>query len=243
MSDSLQHIQERLRALAHPEKAKILSGFFKTGPGEYGEGDRFLGITVPQIRDLVKRYADIPLEYLAVFVTSEFHEERLFALLVAVHQYEKGSIRVRNATYRWYIKHLATINNWDLIDLSADKIIGRHLMETRASGGVLEQFAKSKNLWRRRVAIMATFAFIKKGRHVPTFNIARMLLKDSEDLIHKAVGWMLREVGKRIGQDVEEDFLRAHYQAMPRTMLRYAIERFPRRLYRAYLTGRVEPLT
>jgi len=236
---ALTDLQRELRALASPSKARVLSRFFKTGPGQYGEGDIFIGVTVPQVRDVVRNNRDLPLAQIESLLASEIHEERLCALLLLVHRFEHGDAGIRRAVYRLYLRNIGRINNWDLVDLSAPNIIGQYLLDTKASGALLVTMAKSRDVWRRRIAILATFAFIKDGRHVPTLNIARLLLDDTHDLIHKAVGWMLREVGKRIGQDVEEEFLKKHYHRMPRTMLRYAVERFPRRLYYAYLNGKV----
>jgi len=239
MTAELDELRRKLRVHAGPVRARNLSRFFKTGPGQYGEGDVFIGVTVPQIRDVVHRYRDLPMPSALELLASPVHEERLCALLLLVHRFEHGTARERHAVYRAYMQNTRHINNWDLVDLSAPNIVGQYLLETKASGSVLVKMAASKNIWRRRIAILATFAFIRAGRHVPTFNIARLLLGDTHDLIHKAVGWMLREVGKRVGQDVEEEFLKKHYKHMPRTMLRYAVERFPRRLYYAYLSGKV----
>jgi 3-methyladenine DNA glycosylase AlkD len=235
----LRELKEQLRAHASPQKARVLAGFFKTGPGQYGEGDVFLGVTVPHIRALVKKFHTLSLQEISELLNSEFHEERLCGLLLLVYRFERGDSKERRSIYRLYRAFMRRVNNWDLVDLSAPNIIGEYLLQTKDSGAVLVMLAKSKNLWYRRIAILATFAFIKRGNSVPTLNIARILLNDSEDLIHKAVGWMLREVGKRVGQDVEEEFLRKTYRRMPRTMLRYAIERFPRRLARAYMDGKI----
>ena len=239
MSAQLDILRSRLRAYADPAKARLLAGFFKTGPGQYGEGDVFLGIMVPQTRAVVREFRDLPLSDIAEFLASEYHEERLCALLLLVQRFGRGDQAERKRIYRFYLDHTARINNWDLVDLSAPNIVGEYLAEATASGTVLVRLAHSRDLWRRRIAVLATFAFIKRGRHVPTFNIAHILLEDRHDLIHKAVGWALREVGKQIGQDVEEEFLKKYYRRMPRTMLRYAVERFPRRLYDAYLDGRI----
>lgn len=234
----LDALRTDLARVASPAKAAVLARFFKTGAGEYGEGDVFMGVTVPQIRAAVKRYGALVLGDIEQLMSSPIHEERLCGLLCMVRMYERGDVKTRRVLYRFYCAHTKRINNWDLVDLSAPNIVGEYLRETKDSGAVLVRWAKSKNLWERRIAILATFAFIKTGRHVPTFNIARILLRDEHDLIHKAVGWMLREVGKRIDQETEEEFLRKNYHTMPRTMLRYAIERFPKRLQRAYLDGR-----
>jgi 3-methyladenine DNA glycosylase AlkD len=235
----LDDIRRAVREQASSRRARDLARFFRTGPGEYGEGDRFLGVTVPQIRRIVRAYPDLSHKELSTLLLSEFHEERLCALLILVRQFERGDARTREAVYRYYLANLDRVNSWDLVDLSAPNIVGEYLAMSHGSGAVLERLAQSASLWERRIAILATAAFIRRGRHVPTFNIARMLLNDDHDLIHKAVGWMLREVGKRCGQEVEEDFLRRHYRRMPRTMLRYAIERFPKRLRLAYLNATI----
>ena len=239
MNAVLEDLRRELRTHADPGKARLLSGFFKTGPGEYGEGDVFIGVMVPQTRAVARTFRDIPLSEIEKLLSSDVHEERLCAVLLLVDRFKRGDSKLRRGLYRFYLKHASRVNNWDLVDLSAPTVVGRYLLETKDSGRILVKLARSKNLWERRIAILATFAFIGAGRHIPTFNIARMLLRDEHDLIHKAVGWGLREIGKRIGQDVEEEFLRKYYHRMPRTMLRYAIERFPRRLYRAYLDGRI----
>jgi 3-methyladenine DNA glycosylase AlkD len=234
----LTDLKRELTARARPEHAHLLARYFKTGPGQYGEGDVFMGLTVPQVREVARTFYGLPLTDVRELLASEVHEERLCALLLLVHMFERGDAKTRRAVYRFYLSATDRINNWDLVDLSAPNIVGAYLLETKDSGAVLVKLAKSKNLWRRRIAMLATFAFIRSGRHVPTLNIARLLLTDEHDLIHKAVGWGLREVGKQISQEVEEEFLKKHYRRMPRTMLRYAIERFPKRLQQAYLTGR-----
>lgn len=235
----LAALRSELRGHASPTKAKLLARFFKTGPGQYGEGDVFLGVMVPQTRTVVRRFAGLPMEDIATLLESEYHEERLCALLLLVRRFERGDAVERARVYRFYLRNLDRVNNWDLVDLSAPNIVGEHLLAVGDSGSVLVRLASSRDVWRRRIAVLATAAFIRAQRPVPTFNIARMLLDDGHDLIHKAVGWMLREVGKRLGTDVEEEFLRRHYRHMPRTMLRYAVERFPHRLRRAYLDGRI----
>jgi len=230
---SLSGLKADIKKLANPAKAKILARFFKTGPGEYGEGDVFLGLMVPQSRQLVRQYKSLPLSDVATLLKSPVHEERLIALLIMVAQLYKTPKLI----YDTYLSSTKYINNWDLVDLTAPKIVGSYLLDKPHS--ILLKLAKSDNLWERRIATMSTFAFIYQGDPQPTLQIAGLLLKDKEDLIHKAVGWMLREVGKRISQDTEEDFLKKHYKVMPRTMLRYAIERFPESLRRQYLEDRV----
>lgn len=233
---------------ANPVKATLLQRFFKTGPGQYAEGDKFAGINVPIIREIAQKYQDLTFDEIDVIIKSTIHEERLAALLILVAKYEKGQEGVRKAVFDFYMMHLNYINNWDLVDLSADKIIGAYLYEYAPIFQVgirsfkptelLEELADSDNVWHRRISVLATFYFIKKNQFVYAFQIATMLLKDKHDLIHKAVGWMLREIGKK-SQEAEEYFLKLHYKKMPRTMLRYAIERFPEELRQAYLKGKI----
>jgi 3-methyladenine DNA glycosylase AlkD len=218
--------------LADPARAKSSQWFFKTGPGQYGEGDRFLGFTVPVLRTLVSEYAALPLRATASLLKSPWHEERLLALLILVRQYERGDAAARDAIYQCYIDNRSRINNWDLVDCSAPQIVGAHLQQ--GSRSFLRELARSRSLWDRRIAILATFQYIKANDFADALAIARMLLADREDLIHKAVGWMLREIGKR-DRKVLERFLREHVSRMPRTALRYSIERFPDDLRRRYL--------
>jgi 3-methyladenine DNA glycosylase AlkD len=213
----------------------MLQGFFKTGPGEYGEGDLFLGVVVPDIRRVAKEYQDSPLGVIKEILASRYHEERLFALLMLVHQFTKGDEALKKRIYGSYLRSTRYINNWDLVDLSAPNIVGTYLLDK--SRKPLYAFAKSKVLWKRRIAVLATFSFIRKNDFDDALRIAKMLLKDDHDLLHKAVGWMLREIGKR-DLRTEERFLMQHYKKMPRTMLRYAIERFPEGKRKAYLGGR-----
>ena len=230
-------IKQELRARASPAKAKILQRFFKTAPGEYGHGDVFIGLTVPEIRSVAATFHDATLEDIVVLLQSNIHEERLLALVLLVNQYKKAGSTEQRAIYRLYVSSTKYINNWDLVDLSAEHIIGAWL--TDKNKAILKQLARSKNLWERRIAIISTFHYIKQGHPDETFRIATILLHDPHDLIHKAVGWMLREVGKRCGQKVEESYLKTHYHTMPRTMLRYAIERFPEQKRQWYLTGKI----
>ncbi|MDH4162886.1 MAG: DNA alkylation repair protein [Nitrospirota bacterium] len=225
-------IQKRLRAFAAGEKAVILQRFFKTGPGQYGEGDRFLGVVVPDIRKVMKEFRDTPLAEVAKLLRSAWHEDRLLALLILVDQYERGSDALRNKVCALYLRNTRYINNWDLVDLSASKIVGAHL--DGGSRALLYRFARSTSLWERRIAIIATFHFIRQNDFADTLALSEKLLADEHDLMHKAVGWMLREVGKR-DVAVLEGFLRKHHRAMPRTALRYAIERFPERKRKKYL--------
>ena len=226
----LKQLRKDLRKLANPKKANILQSFFKTGKGEYGEGDIFLGITVPEQRKVAVRYnlpagkvETLDFRNIQKLLNSKIHEERLVALLILVEQYKKVDEANKNKIFDFYLKNTKRINNWDLVDLSAPKIVGRHLLDKDRS--ILYKFARSANLWERRIAILATFWFINKLQFSDALKIGEILIKDKHDLIHKAVGWMLREIGKR-NQKVEEDFLKKFYKIMPRTMLRYAIERF-----------------
>jgi 3-methyladenine DNA glycosylase AlkD len=220
----LKEIRTELRNLANPEKAKILMGFFKTGKGQYGEGDKFLGITVPQTRLVAKKHAQLPLAEVLQLLQSAFHEERLAALLILVLQYQQGDEKQKKKIFDAYLKNTQWINNWDLVDLTADRIVGAYLANKPKD--LLFKLAKSKMLWERRIAMLATFHEIKNGRSEIALAIAEKLLLDQEDLMHKAVGWMLREVGKRCSQQAEEKFLQKYAKLMSRTTLRYAIERF-----------------
>lgn len=225
--------QKEIRGLANPAKAKLLAGFFKTGKGQYAEGDIFLGIMVPQTRNLAKKYAEMEIADIQQLLKSKFHEERLLALFLLVEKFQKENEKIKEKIYKLYLKNTKFINNWDLVDLSAHKIVGAYL-EGKPKD-ILFQLAKSKSLWERRIAILATFFEIGKGRSVTALQIAEKLLKDKHDLIHKAVGWMLREVGKRCSQKDEEIFLNKYATIMPRTMLRYAIERFEEKKRSYYL--------
>ena len=227
-------VQAELRTLANPQQAAVLARFFKTAPGEYGEGDVFLGIKVPVQRKVATEFKDLPLTEIVCLLHSKIHEERLTALLILVMQFAKADKRGQHEIYKCYLANTACINNWDLVDLSAPQIVGVYIEDK--SRQPLYRLAKSKSLWERRISILATFTFIRRGDFSDTFKIAGLLLSDEEDLIHKAVGWMLREVGKR-DQQAEEAFLQKHCRTMPRTMLRYAIERFPERKRRSYLDG------
>ena len=227
-----REIRKRLRLLADPAKAQVLRGFFKTGPGEYGEGDRFLGITVPAIRRLARELHAVPLPEVSRLLASPVHEERLLALLLFVHAYRNGDDGRKERIYGLYLRNTRFINNWDLVDLTAPHIAGAHLADR--SRRPLDRLAGSGDLWERRIAIVATLHFIRRGEFGDTLRIAERLLDDDEDLLHKAAGWMLREVGKR-DEALLERFLRERCASMPRTMLRYAIERFPEPKRRAYL--------
>lgn len=232
----IDEIQRQLVSLSNPEDGLFLQRFFKTGPGQYGEGDLFRGIRVPELRKLSKAHQDIPLENAEWLLHSAYHEDRLLALLILVRKYAKADERGRTGVYELYLGNTRFINNWDLVDASAEHVVGAYLSDK--SQEPLYQLARSRSIWERRIAVLATFHYIRRDNFDGTLTIAGILLGDREDLIHKAVGWMLREVGKRDLQR-EETFLRAHYRQMPRTMLRYAIERFPQEKRLRYLKGTV----
>ena len=229
-------IKKRLRKLGNKERAKVSRRYFKTGPGEYGEGDIFLGIPVPELRKLAKSYRHLALKDTTKLLQSPIHEERLVALLILIHIFSVGDESMKKEIFDLYLNNTRYINNWDLVDVSAQYIVGAYLAHKNKK--VLYRLAKSEDLWERRIAIMSTFHFIRQEVFSETLKIAEVLIADREDLIHKAVGWMLREVGKRSLQ-VEEQFLKLYYKKMPRTMLRYAIEKFPQARRQLYLKGQI----
>jgi 3-methyladenine DNA glycosylase AlkD len=231
---NVRNIKNKLRKLADKEKAKILQGFFKTGPGQYGEGDVFLGITVPALRKAVKECGATPLPDVLQLLRSVIHEERLFALMLLIHAYGNAHGSLKKKIYGLYLKNTRYINNWDLVDLSAPNIVGNYLADK--SREPLYALARSRDLWKKRIAILSTLHFIRQNNFADTLQISEILLNDDHDLIHKAAGWMLREVGKR-SLATEERFLKQYYKKMPRTMLRYAIERFPEAKRKKYLNG------
>lgn len=235
-SSEAMTIRTELQSLSDPAKARVLAGFFKTGPGDYGEGDKFHGVVVPKIRRIVKAHRNMSAGEIRKLIHSEFHEERLTALLILVEQYRLGDIARKRKIYELYLASTAYINNWDLVDLTAQHIVGAYLDGRDLS--VLRQLAVSQILWERRIAMLSTYYFIRRGDSREALRIAELLLHDPHDLIHKAVGWMLREVGKRCSLDEELRFLNDHAAAMPRTMLRYAIERLPEKLRLHYLARR-----
>ncbi len=235
ITNDLSQLRQELRAHADPAKAEVLKKFFKTGKGEYGHGDRFIGLTVPRQRSIARQYLHLTLKDVALLLDSPIHEERLTAVLILVAQFKVADDKKRKVIFEFYLKKAARINNWNLVDLSAYHIVGAYL--DGKTHDILFKLARSSNLWKRRIAIVASFYNICKRKSEPTLILAGMLLKDKQDLIHKAVGWMLREVGKRVGQDVLEDFLCRNYKHMPRVMLRYAIERLPEGRRKAYLNA------
>lgn len=231
----LRSLKRALRRHQSEKKANILRGFFKTGQGEYAEGDIFLGVTVPVLRKLAKQFKDIKLKPAVELLRSPIHEERLLALLILILKYRGSNLRGKEKIYRIYLKNTKYINNWDLVDVTAKHIVGDFLRDRDKL--VLYKLAKSASLWERRIAILSTLHFVENCQFNDTIRIARLLLSDRHDLIHKAVGWMLREVGKR-DLEAEEKFLRKNYKIMPRTMLRYAIEKFPKSKRSLYLERR-----
>ncbi|MCB9769075.1 MAG: DNA alkylation repair protein [Candidatus Omnitrophica bacterium] len=232
----LKEVCDRIRSLGDPKDAEFLQRFFKTGPGEYAEGDRFLGVRVPVTRKLAKEFKDLSISGCAELLKSEWHEERLLALLILIHHFRDGDEKQKARVYRLYLQNTRYINNWDLIDVTAENIVGAFLFDKDRSP--LYELARSPNLWKKRIGILSTFHFIRRDQFEDTLRISEILLRDDHDLIHKAVGWLLREVGKR-DQSLEEAFLHEHYTKMPRTMLRYAIERFPEELRLSYLNGEI----
>ncbi len=233
----LSSLRNELKKLANPKQAVLLQGFFKTGKGEYGEGDIFLGIKVPETRKVAKKFNDISFKEIENSLKSKIHEERLAALLILVDRYAKADEKEKKEIFEFYLAHARRVNNWDLVDLSAPKIVGEYLLDKSKDRKVLYLLAESENLWEKRISIISTFTFIRNNDFEDTLKISEVLLKDEHDLIHKAVGWMLREVGKKDIKE-EEKFLKKHYRDMPRTMLRYAIEKFPENKRKAYLKGK-----
>ncbi len=231
-------VQTDLQKLADPKRAEGSSRYFKTGKGEYGEGDTFIGLTLVAVRETAKKYENLPLADIEKLLANNIHEFRTTALVILKLQWRKADEAGRKKLFAFYLKNRKHINNWDLVDISAPEIVGGYLLDKPKERKLLYTFAKSKNLWERRIAILSTFAFIKKNDFKDSFAIAELLLKDKEDLIHKAVGWMLREVGKK-DEAALVTFLAKHYKTMPRTMLRYAIEKFSEERRKKYLLGNI----
>jgi 3-methyladenine DNA glycosylase AlkD len=230
----IKNIQKELKRLGNKEYATRLQKYFKTGKGEYGEGDRFLGIQVPVLRKIVKKYRNISIDEASELIKSPFHEERLLSIFLMVELFKSASDKEKEKIFTIYLSNTKFINNWDLVDASAGHIVGNYLF-TRDKKPIY-LLAGSKNVWERRISIMSTSYFIGYNKFVDALKIAEMLLGDEDDLIHKAVGWMLREIGKR-DFELEERFLEKYYKIMPRTMLRYAIEKFPEEIRKSYLKG------
>ena len=233
---SYRNLHNALLKTGNKKTAETLQWFFKTGEGEYGEGDKFLGLKVPQIRNIAKSNKDLTFVEIQKALKSKFHEERLCALLILVERYTKSGENEKEKIVEFYLDNTMYINNWDLVDLTAPKILGKYLLNRNKE--ILYKLSSSDNLWKRRISILATFEFISKKQFNDSLKIAKILLNDDHDLIHKAVGWMLREIGKR-SLETEERFLKKHYKKMPRTMLRYAIEKFPEKKRLAYLNNRI----
>ena len=229
----LTQLKKNLLNLKNPQKAEIMRGFFKTGKGQYGEGDIFLGVSVPDQRKIAKKYPNLSIENIQKLLWSKIHEERLTALFILIIKYRKADEQEKKEIFDFYLTNTKYINNWDLVDSSAEHILGTYLLEKDKS--ILYQMAKSENLWERRISIMSTFHFIKNNKFNDALKISKLLLNDDHDLIHKAVGWMLREIGKR-NQNEEENFLEKHHKTMPRTMLRYSIEKFDETKRKHYLS-------
>lgn len=227
-------VLKTLKAIADPAIAEHSQKFFKTGKGEYGEGDQFLGIRVPKVRAVAKTYRDLPLSQLDRLIASPFHEARLCALVILTDQYQKTKdLQERDQLYRFYVDHMHCINNWDLVDVSCHKVVGAHLEDKDRS--ILYEWAQSNNLWFRRISVISTFWFIRNNDLEDSYRLCYSLMQDPHDLIHKAVGWVLRECGKKDFQRLER-YVDEHAHQMPRTMLRYAIEKFPARKRSAILT-------
>jgi len=236
---TLSQLKKELAGFADKKQALILQRFFKTGKGEYGEGDVFIGIKVPDLRATAKKYKDISLDNALELLTSKIHEHRMTALFILDFHYNNSSDDSKGKIVKAYMKYVSRyVNNWDLVDLSAPHFAGDYYYRNKDKRKILYKYAKSNSLWKRRVAIMTTFYFIKKGEYEDTLNIIEILMNDKHDLIHKAAGWMLREIGKRIDEKIEKKFLDRYRELMPRTMLRYAIERFSESERKRYLEKR-----
>jgi len=231
---SIQSIQQALIKLAEPGRKEQQEKYFKTGEGEYAAGDIFRGIRVPNVRKVAKQFRDVPLEIAEELLHSKYHEDRQTALFILVNKFPNAEEPTRERIYSIYLNNTEYINNWDLVDSSAEHIVGAYLLDKDKQK--LDMLARSGSLWERRIAMLSTFHYIKRNQYNYTLKLADILMNDEEDLIHKAVGWMLREVGNR-SIEVEEEFLKPRYNQMPRTMLRYAIEKFPETKRKAYLNG------
>jgi len=233
----LDNLHREVLSLKNSEKAAFLQGFFKTKKGEYGYGDIFYGLTVPQSRKVAIKFGSVPLKDVVKLLASKIHEERLIALFILAQKFSKASDLEKKEIYDLYLKNTRFINNWDLVDTSAYKIVGAYLVG-KSDRTILEKLAISSDMWERRIAIISTFQFItKENSYTETFKIAEILIPDRSDLIQKAVGWMLREAGKRVSEKAEREFLDIHHKQMGRTALRYAIERFPEKIRLQYLKG------
>ena len=232
-------VQKELKKVSSLKRKKANEWFFKTGKGEYGHGDKFIGVSMPNARKIAKSFTELPPAEVKKLLSSKIHEERMTALIILTLQYAGSPVVGQLAIYEFYLKNTKHINNWDLVDISAHKIIGAHLLkQKKADRKILYKLAKSKDMWERRIAIVTTWQFIREGQLDDTFKLSKELLNDKEDLLHKAVGWMLREAGKKDVKKLEA-FLKANNKKMPRTALRYAIEKFGEKKRKAYLKGEV----
>ncbi|MDD5721521.1 MAG: DNA alkylation repair protein [Candidatus Pacebacteria bacterium] len=232
-------VQKELKKYSSEKRKKSNEWYFKTGFGDYGYGDKFIGLSMPQIRNVSKKFNLLPLQEIKRLLSSKIHEERMTALIILSYQFEKADKKIQKKIYNFYLKNTKYINNWDLVDVTVNRIVGAYLWKNKDENRkILYKLALSKNMWERRIAIIATSYFIYQNYFTDTLKISKILLNDKEDLLHKAVGWMLREVGKR-NQKEEEKFLKKYYKKMPRTMLRYAVEKFPETKRKAYLKGNV----
>lgn len=229
------NLTKNLKSKGTSKKVEIYQRFFKTAPGQYGHGDVFLGLTMPEIRGIAKQFQDMELKELQEHLKSKYHEERMASLLIALNKYESSKDDGKKF-FDFYLKNTKYINNWDLVDVTAPKLIGHYLFDKPRD--ILYKLAVSKDLWEKRISIVSTYYFISKSDFKDTLKISEILLEDKHDLIHKAVGWMLREVGKR-DISVLENFLKKYYKKMPRTMLRYSIEKFPEETRKKYLKGEI----
>jgi len=232
----LEKLKKEIQESADEEKAKILQRFFKTGKGEYGEGDIFLGIIAPQMRNLAKKYGGLPLVKIQKLLNSKYNEARWIALVILANKFKKADEQEKGNIFNFYLKNLKNINNWNLVDISAPHIVGNFLFEKDKK--ILYELSRSEDLWEKRISIVSTLSFIRQNEFEDALAISELLLNDEHDLIHKAVGWMLREMGKR---DIEilKDFLRKHYKNIPRTTLRYAIEKFEEEERKKWLRGEI----
>ncbi len=238
MSSDLDNLKKELRNFQRPEKAKILKRFFKTGKGEYGEGDEFLGLLMEETRSVAKKYPLLFLNYISKLLASKIHEERMVAAVIICRQFRQADIDGKKKIYDFYFENISGINKWDLVDGSAPTIVGGFLYLSKSPRSILYELAKSNDLWKKRIGMMATFYFIREKDFSDALKIAEILVQDKHDLMHKAVGWMLREIGNRNIAE-EEIFLKKFYKQMPRTMLRYAIEKFPEEKRKKYLKGEI----
>jgi 3-methyladenine DNA glycosylase AlkD len=229
----MSNLIKELKKEKNPQKAKVLASFFKTKKGQYGAGDSFLGISVPKTREITKKYYSLSLSEIEKLIQNKYHEIRLASIFLLIHKYKKGNLKTKKQIFNFYLKNTKYINNWDLVDLSASQIVGDYLIDKNRE--ILLKLSQSKNLWGKRISIVSTYAFIYQGKSDYTFKIVKILLNDQQDLIHKACGWMLREVGKRVSEIELEAFLELYGPQMPRTMLRYAIEHFSQKKRQLWL--------